>query len=385
MTGGSAIRKMFEEGIARKKKYGEENVFDLSLGNPVIEPPPAVLEELKKLANSSQPGLHRYMENAGYPDTRIAVAKQLSDETGIKFSLNDIVMTCGAAGALNVVLKSILDPGDEVIVFSPFFAEYDNYVNNHGGILKVVPTDDFFIPRLDLLKSTINSRTKAIIMNSPNNPTGTVYDMIFITRLADLLNDRETAGTRPIYIINDEPYKKLIYDGLEFINIQQYYRHSITVTSHSKDLALPGERIGYAAVNPEIDSHKDLIAAMIFCNRILGFVNAPALMQHVVKNLQGVTVNLDDYQKKRDFLYDNLTQMGFKVRRPAGAFYMFPKTPVEDDVAFVADLSEENVLVVPGSSFGRAGYFRIAYCVEDRTLKGAMAGFRKVAQKYGMM
>jgi len=382
MKEGSWIRRMFEEGTSLKKRYGEENVFDLSIGNPVMEPPPEFNQELKKLMRKPMPGMHRYMENAGYADTRAAVAVQLSHETGIKFCGNDIVMTCGAAGGLNVVLKTILNPRDEVIVFAPYFVEFGNYIDNHGGVIMVLPTNKQFIPKLDALEDAITVKTKAVIINSPNNPTGVVYSQDFVRQLGELLRRKGAQCGTQIFLISDETYRKIIYDGLPYPPVFHHYRHSIVVASHSKDLALPGERIGYIAIHPDCSQREELVSGFVFCNRILGFVNAPALMQHVVKNLQHVTVSVADYQKKRDFLYGNLVKMGYAVIKPQGAFYMFPKSPLEDEVAFVDELRQRNVLVVPGRGFGTPGYFRISYCVDDKTLKGSLAGFKKAAKKF---
>ncbi len=378
MEQGSWIRRMFEEGVSLKQRYGEERVFDLSLGNPVMEPPVEFQQELKKLAENPLPGMHRYMENAGYPETRAAVAEQLSLETGVNFTMNDIVMTCGAAGALNVVLKTILNPGEEVIIFAPYFPEYINYIDNHGGVAKILPTDEQFIPRLDALESAVGAKTKAVLINSPNNPSGAVYGEDFMRQLGGLLNKK--SGERPIFLISDEPYRKIIYDGLICPQVWHHYQHSIVVTSHSKDLALPGERIGYIAVHPDCTDKQALIDGLIYCNRILGFVNAPALMQHLVRQLQAVTVSVAAYQKKRDFLYERLTAMGYSMMKPQGAFYMFPKSPLEDDVAFVRELQQFRVLTVPGQGFGTPGYFRISYCVDDHTIEGSLDGFRKVAR-----
>jgi aspartate aminotransferase len=380
MEQGSWIRRMFEEGVSLKQRYGEERVFDLSLGNPVMEPPVEFQQELKKLAENPLPGMHRYMENAGYPETRAAVAEQLSLETGVNFTMNDIVMTCGAAGALNVVLKTILNQGEEVIIFAPYFPEYINYIDNHGGVAKILPTDEQFIPRLDALESAVGAKTKAVLINSPNNPSGAVYGEDFMRQLGRLLNKK--SGERPIFLISDEAYRKIIYDGLTYPQVWSHHRNSIVVTSHSKDLALPGERIGYIAVHPDCTDKQALIDGLIYCNRILGFVNAPALMQHLVRQLQAVTVSVAAYQKKRDFLYERLTAMGYSMMKPQGTFYMFPKSPLEDDVAFVRELQQFQVLTVPGQGFGTPGYFRISYCVDDHTIEGSLDGFRKVARKF---
>jgi len=381
MEEGSWIRKMFEEGSILKRQYGEENVFDLSLGNPVMEPPVEFVQEMRRLAENPLPGMHRYMANAGYPETRAVVAKQLSMETGIEFTMDDIVMTCGASGALNVVLKTILNPGEEVLVFAPYFVEYDNYIDNHGGVSRILPTDDQFIPRLDVLESAITAKTKAVIVNSPNNPSGVVYTQDLVHRLGGLLGEKESRYGTQIFLISDEPYRKIIYDGLKYPPVFSHHPNSVALTSHSKDLALPGERIGYIAANPGCGRHDELMTGLIFCNRVLGYVNAPALMQHAVRNLQQVTVSVAEYQRKRDFLYGHLTEMGYSVIKPQGAFYMFPKSPLEDDVAFVRELQQWNVLTVPGRGFGSPGYFRISYCVQDATLEGSLDGFRKAASE----
>jgi aspartate aminotransferase len=384
MAEGSWIRKMFEEGSALKQRYGAENVFDLSLGNPVIEPPPEFDQELKRLAENPLPGMHRYMDNAGYPETRAAVAAQLSLETGIEFTESEIVMTCGAAGALNVVLKTIVNQREEVIVFAPYFVEYASYIDNHNGVIKVLPTDEQAIPELDTLETAITAKTKAVIINSPNNPTGAVYGEDFLHNLGELLHKKETKYRKHIFLISDEAYRKIIYDDLKYPPVLHHYSQSIIVTSHSKDLALPGERIGYIAVHPDCHQREELMDGLIFCNRTLGYVNAPALMQHIVSHLQGMTVPMAEYQKKRDFLFSHLIKMGYSVIKPGGAFYMFPKSPLEDDVAFVRELQQWKVLTVPGRGFGSPGYFRISYCVDDRTLEGSLAGFRKTAQKFNL-
>jgi aspartate aminotransferase len=384
MAAGSWIRRMFDEGNILRQKYGADKVFDLTLGNPVVEPPPEFHRDLKKLADKPLPGMHRYMENAGYADTRAAVAKQLYKETSIKLTAGDIIMTCGAAGAMNVVLKAILNPKEEVIVFAPYFVEYLNYIDNHGGVPRIVPTDEKFMPRMDLLGRAITKKTRAVIINSPNNPTGVVYSESLMKQIGNLIQKKESELGEQIYLLSDEPYRKLIYDGLKYPSPLLYHPASIIATSHSKDLALPGERIGYIAINPDCPQKQELVDGFIYCNRILGFVNAPALMQHLVKNLQDVTVSVVDYQKKRDFLYKNLTEMGYSLVKPQGAFYMFPKSPIPDDVEFVRALQEQLVLAVPGQGFGGPGHFRISYCIDDRTLKGALDGFRKTAKRFGL-
>lgn len=382
MEEGSWTRRMFEEANLLKKKHGAENVYDLSLGNPVIEPPAEFKQALKRLSDNPMAGMHRYMENAGYEETRAAVAKQISLESGVHCQAGDIVMTVGAAGAINVILKTILNPGDEVILFAPFFMEYDNYIDNHNGKSVVLMTDNNFIPELNKLEKAINRKTRAIIINSPNNPTGVVYSEKLIKDMGELLSRKERQYQSHIYIISDEAYSNLIYDNLKYVPVFPFYNKSIIATSHSKDLALPGERIGYIAVHPDIDNKKTLVDGLIFCNRILGFVNAPALMQNIVRHLQHVTVSISEYEEKRNFLYNNLVNMGYKIVKPQGAFYMFPKSPVENDVEFVHELQKMNVLTVPGRGFGTPGFFRISYCVDFKTIEGSLFGFRKVAEQF---
>jgi len=379
---GSWIRKMFEEGNTLKQKYGAANVFDLSLGNPIVEPPAEFQQELKRLAENPIPGMHRYMENAGYAETRTAVAEHMAVETGLKLTAGDIVMTSGAAGALNVVLKTILNPGDEVIVLSPFFVEYLNYIDNHGGVGKIVATGLDFMPDINRIEAVVTKKTRAIILNSPNNPTGVVYNKEVLKKLGESIRKKESHLGTEIYIISDEPYRKIIYDGLVYPHILPIHPRSIVVTSHSKDLALPGERIGYIAVNPGCNDKEELISGFIYSNRVLGFVNAPALMQQIVRRLQSVTVSISDYQRKRDYIYQHLTSMGYMVNKPQGAFYFFPKSPVEDEIEFVRELQQYKVLTVPGRGFGMSGYIRLTYCVDDHTIEGAMEGFHKAAKKY---
>ena len=374
---GSWIRRMFEEGIALKQLYGDENVFDLSLGNPILEPPDEFFAELRRIADSPSPGMHRYMPNAGYPETRAAIAAQLSEETGLRFTFDELVMTCGAGGALNVVLKTLLDPGDEVVIFAPYFVEYFFYADNHGGTCKVVPPDENFLPDMGELEKAIGERTRAVLINSPNNPTGVLYTEDTLAEISSIIREKEIEFGTEIFLVSDEPYRKLIFDGLEYPHIFQHHIRSIVATSHSKDLALPGERIGYIAAHPEYQDTPELMEGLIFCNRTLGFVNAPALMQNIVSKLQSVTVDIGEYQSKRDFMYGELTEIGYDLVKPQGAFYMFPKSPIEDDVKFVADLQEYNVLVVPGRGFGMPGHFRISFCVTDATLSGSIPGFKE--------
>ncbi len=376
---GGWIRRVFEEGIALKAQIGAENVFDLSLGNPVIEPPNEFKNELRRLAGEPMAGMHRYMPNPGYMETRQAVADTLTVELGLPFTGSEITMTCGAAAAANVVLKTILNPGDEVIILAPYFFEYLYYIDNHDGVAVVVNTNNRFEIDLPAIEQAITQRTRAVIINSPNNPSGVVYSAAEIAGLADLLRRKQEEHGSEIFLISDEPYKRIIFDGAAFPQILPAYDNTVIVTSHAKDLALPGERIGYIAINPNHADKEELAAGFSFCNRTLGFVNAPALMQNVVRNLQGVSIDPDYYQRKRDFMYTALMELGYDTVKPQGAFYLFPKAPVEDDVAFTRELLQSNVLVVPGRGFGTPGYFRISYCVEDWVLEGAVEGLAKAA------
>lgn len=371
----SWIRKMFEEGIRLKKEFGEENVFDLSLGNPVVEPPEALKQSLIAAAQDTRPGLHRYMPNAGYVDVREAIARSLSPECKVTLDADDIVMICGAAGGINVALKTLLDQGDEVIIFTPYFVEYLFYADNHGGKAVAVPTHEDFSLDMDALRGAITERTRAVIINSPNNPTGVVYTREALEELATVLKDASRKYGRAVYLISDDPYKKIVFDGLKTPNICEFYDNSIYITSHSKDLAVPGERIGFIALHPRAVDAAEVMAGMVFCNRVLGFVNAPALIQRAVKDVQDVSVNVREYQRKRDFLYKELTRIGYSVVKPHGAFYFFPKSPLADEVAFVNILAEKKVLVVPGRGFGLPGYFRLSYCMPDSVIEGAISGF----------
>ncbi len=382
MEQGSWIRKMFEEGIALRQRYGPDGVFDLSLGNPVAEPPQRFFDELRKIVDEQPTGLHRYMPNAGYAETRAAVASRLGEDTRLDFTADHVVMSCGAGGALNIVIKALLDPGDEVVIFAPYFVEYLYYADNHGASCKVVPPDDHFLPDFDALESTIGPRTRIVLVNSPNNPTGVVYGADVLARLAEIIRRKEAELDSEIFLVSDEPYRRILFDGMEFPHIFDHHDRSIVATSHSKDLALPGERIGFVAVSPRCNDADELVEGLTFCNRTLGFVNAPALMQQIVRHLQYTTVDVLQYQDKRDLLHGTLTDIGYSVVRPQGAFYMFPRAPTEDDVAFVDALRERRVLVVPGRGFGAPGHFRIAYCVEDATLKGALEGFRAAFEQF---
>ena len=378
----SWIRQMFEKGAALKALHGAENVYDLSLGNPNLPPPDKFRNVLRDTVNSAKKGDHGYMPNTGYPHVRRSVAAYISTEQKSPLTENDIIMTCGAAGALNVIFKTILDPGDEIISPAPYFVEYNTYVDNHGGILKTVLTRPDFTLDLDSVASAITAKTKGILINSPNNPTGQVYGEEEIRALGILLKDMSEKRNRIIYLISDEPYRKIIYDGIEVPGIFPHYAESIIATSYSKDISIPGERIGCIAVNPAATFHESLLGGMALANRILGFVNAPALMQRVVSSLQGESVDVSVYAGKRELLCNGLAECGYDFIKPSGAFYLFPKSPIEDDVKFVQALQDQLILAVPGSGFMGPGYFRLAFCVEDQTILNAMPGFRKTIESF---
>ena len=378
----SWIRKMFEEGTRLKQEHGAQNVYDFSLGNPNVEPPESFKTALKETIDSLGSMGHAYMPNTGYPNVRKAVADYLSTEHGSQITENEVTMTCGAAGALNVILKAITDPGDEIITPAPYFVEYNFYADNHGGILKPVSTKSDFTLDINAISSAVTEKTKAIIINSPNNPTGQIYSPESLQELGTLLENMGKKYGKTIYLISDEPYRKIVYDGHLVPSIFTYYRESIIATSYSKDLSIPGERIGFVVINPEASFKKELSGGIALANRILGFVNAPALIQRVIAAIQGDCVDVSEYAKKRKLLCDGLADCGYEFITPPGAFYLFPKTPVKDDVKFVQSLQEELILGVPGSGFGCPGYFRIAFCVEDDTIKNAMPGFKKVMEGY---
>ena len=374
---------MFEEGVRLKARLGAENVADLSLGNPVVEPPAAVVERLRELAASPDAGTHRYMPNAGYPSTRAAVAAHLARRTGVGYRGDDVVMTVGAGGGLNVIFKGLLDPEDEVIVLAPFFVEYRFYITNHGGRMVLVQTDERFRPDAKAIDAAITPRTRAVLVNAPNNPTGVVYPAEDLDALAEVLTRRSEEHGRPIYLISDEPYRAITYDDVDVPWPVRHYADTIHVTSFSKDLALPGERIGYVAVNPERPDAAQLVGAFTFTNRILGFVNAPALQQRLVEGLLDVKVDLAGYAAKRLRLLEALQRHGYDCVRPEGAFYLFPRIPREgmDDVDFVKACLEERLLVVPGSGFGRPGHVRISYAVTDRDVDLACEALGRVADR----
>jgi aspartate aminotransferase len=384
LTRSSWIRKMFEEGDRLRQIHGADKVYDFTLGNPDLEPPKSFKDAFQEVANHPIPGMHKYMSNAGYAETRKAIATYLNRKTSLNLTENQVIMTVGAGGGLNVVFKTLLNPGDEVIVSSPYFVEYGFYTDNHQGKLVVVKSRPDFQLDLAALEAAITVKTKAILINSPNNPTGVVYPEAALKALATLIKKKEAQFGQIIYLVSDEPYSGLVYDGCTVPSVLNIFENSLMVTSHSKDLALPGERIGYIAMNPKIPVADLLFDGLVFANRVLGFVNAPALMQRLVAGLQGEVVGREIYQERRDLLYNHLIQNGFEVVKPQGAFYFFPKSPIPDDVAFVQAGVKLNLLLVPGTGFGAPGYFRIAYCVSRDVIVNSFPAFTALAKEFGL-
>lgn len=383
---GSAIRAMFEEGKRMAAQYGAENVYDYSLGNPSVEPPKEIREAFYHiLEEESQNLVHGYMLNAGYEDVREAVAKKLNASFGTAFSARNILMTVGAAGGLNVAFKTLLNPGDEVITFAPFFGEYRNYVSNFDAELVVVPTTpETFQPDLEALAAAITPKTKAMLINNPNNPTGVVYPESVIRDIAALLCQKEREFGTSIYLIADEPYRELVYDGVQVPYLTKYYHNTIVGYSYSKSLSLPGERIGYLVLPDSLDEADEIIAGAAVANRILGFVNAPSLIQRVVGRCQDVTVDVEIYNHNRELLYGKLTEYGYSCVKPQGAFYLFVKAPGGDDRAFAEAAKKHRILLVAGSGFGGPGYVRLAYCVDHDMILRSLPGFAALAKEYGL-
>jgi aspartate aminotransferase len=365
-----------------KARFGEENVADLSLGNPHLDPPPEFLDALRDLVSHPIPRMHSYMQNAGYRETRAAIAEHLSRQTGLPFTRKQIVMSVGAGGGLNIFIRTIMEAGARVIVLAPYFPEYEFYIEGCAGVPEIVQTNGEFQIDVEAVEKVMAADVEAVIVNSPNNPTGIVYRRDRLAELAAMLRAKEKEYDTQIYLISDEPYRYIVYDDVQVPWPFHLYRNSVVVTSHSKDLNLAGERIGYVALHPEIEHGGDLFRGMVFNQRALGMVCAPALMQRIVARLQGVTVDVSDYARKRDRLYGSLVEMGYEVLRPDGAFYLFPEAPGGDDIAFVKRLTEERVLCVPGTGFGRPGYFRISYAVPDRVVDLALPGFAKAIREY---
>lgn len=365
----SWIRRMFEEGDRLRAERGAENVFDFTLGNPEVQPPEQVVASLVRIASQNRPRSHGYMPNAGYPEVRATLARQLAQRTGLPYEAGNIIMTVGSSGAINTVLKAILDPGDEVMVLNPFFPEYQFYISNHAGRMVLVETTDDFQPDPKRIAAALTPRTKALILNSPNNPTGVIYS-------AEVLNEIEAVlrGTG-VTVISDEPYRALVYDGV-LPETSAHIERSVTAISWSKSQAIAGERIGYLAISPRMPDASKLRDACTFTNRILGYINAPAIWQWVVAETGECTVDISSYRRKRDVLVNALTRIGYELARPDGAFYLFPKTPI-DDVAFIRTLLREGILAVPGSGFGRSGYFRLSLTVPLETVERSIPGFER--------
>jgi Aspartate/tyrosine/aromatic aminotransferase len=383
LSRSSWIRAMFEEGAKLAEKYGADNVYDFSLGNPYAEPPKEVTESLKKYILNDEKGIHRYMNNAGYPEVRGKIAESLQRESGVQLSVDNIVMTVGAAGGLNVVLKAILNDDEEVIVFAPYFVEYNFYADNHGGKTVVVPPDvTTFEPDLIAFEESITPKTKALIINNPNNPTGVIYSEEKLKSIAEIIVKKEKEYGTTIFVLSDQPYSEIIYDGAKVPSMLAIFNNAIIVNSFSKSLGLAGERIGYIAASSRIKDIDVLMNALTFCNRTLGFVNAPGLFQKVVSDSLGAKVETEEYKKRRDFLYENLTRLGFECVKPQGAFYLFPKAFIEDDVEFVKRAIKYNLLLVPGSGFGCPGYFRISYCVKFDMIEKSISAFEKLAKEF---
>ncbi len=373
----SWIRRMFEEGARLREELGPDRVFDLTLGNPEVEPPPAVIDAARRVLDSDRPHLHAYMPNAGFPEVRETIAARLAAATGLPYTAGHVLMTVGAGGALNMVLKAMLDPGDEVIVLAPYFAEYTFYVQNHGGRMVTVPTRADFQPDVAAIAGALTPRTRAIIINSPNNPSGVIYRAEIFAEIDRLLTQQ---GHLAVLLV-DEPYKALTFDGLRAPEVPALVTRTVIATSWSKALALPGERIGYLAISPRLSDAADLFEACCFTQRTLGFVNAPAIWQWVVAATGELTVDVAPYQEKRDLVYDGLTRIGYRLVRPEGAFYAFPETPIADDVAFVRSLAAEGVLTVPGSGFGCPGHMRISFTVPRETIVRSMPGFARAYER----
>lgn len=386
VKGSSVIRAMFEEGKRLAAQYGAENVYDFSLGNPNVPAPKEVNEAIKAVVDEEESTfLHGYTSNPGYADVREAVAENLNRRFGTHFTLENIIMTVGAAGGLNVIFKSLLNTGDEVIAFAPYFGEYRSYVANYDGkLVEVAPDESTFMPDMAAFEAAITPKTKAVIVNNPNNPSGVVYSVDTITKIAAIMDEKQKEYGTEIYLIADEPYRELVYDGAEVPFLTKYYDNTIVGYSFSKSLSLPGERIGYLVIPDEVVDAKLLQSAASVATRILGFVNAPTLMQRAVARCLDAEVNVEAYDRNRKALYDGLTKLGFECIKPQGAFYLWVKAPGKDETKLVQTAKSHNILVVPGSSFACAGYVRIAYCVSYDTIMSALPKFELVAKELGL-
>ena len=383
-SGSSAIRKMFEEGKELAAKYGKENVYDYSLGNPIVYPPVEVNEAIERILSEYKPGeIHGYMNNSGYEDVRETLAAYENRTKGVQVEAKHLLMTCGAAGGLNVAFKTMLDPGDEVVTFAPYFTEYNNYTGNVGAVLKIVPADTTtFQPDLDGLEATITAKTKIVLINSPNNPSGVVYKASYIEGIAAILEKKQEEYGHSIVLISDEPYREIYYTEEPIPYILNYYRNSMVIYSYSKSLSLPGERIGYITVHPEIEDVEQLMVALNVGNRILGFVNAPSLFQRVAAAVAGKTVDIEFYRRNRDALYTFMKEQGFEIVDPDGTFYLFVKAPIEDEVAFCNKAKAYNLLIVPARGFGCPGYFRMSYCIPYENVINSFDAIRQLMENY---
>lgn len=384
VSGSSAIRAMFEEGKRLASIYGAENVFDYSLGNPSVEPPLEVKKTIIKLLETESPNfLHGYTANSGYEDVREAIAQHTNKRFGTAFTSDNVVMTNGAAAALNIIFKCILNPGDEVITFAPFFTEYKNYVSSYGCKLVVVPANtETFEVNFDEFEKLITPRTRGVLMNTPNNPSGVVYSEETIKKIAAVMEAKQNEFGTDIYLISDEPYRELVYENIEVPYVSKYYKNTFVAYSFSKSLSLPGERIGYLIANTEMTDFEKMMSALSVANRVAGFVNANSLFQRVIPYCLDCKVDVEIYNRNRIDLYNKLTELGFKCVKPVGAFYMFPQTPIEDDVAFCNAAKEFNLLLVPGAGFGCKGHMRLSYCVSHDTIVNSFPAFEKLAEKY---
>lgn len=383
LKNSSWIRGMFEQGEKLRKIHGADKVYDFTLGNPDQNPPESVTDSMRKYID--EPNIHKYMSNVGHGDVRGKVADHVSKDSRVKLDEGHVVMSVGAAGGLNVVLKSILNDDDEVIVLAPYFMEYNFYVGNYNGKMVVVKTDpETFLPVPELIENAITSKTKAIIINSPNNPSGAVYSEDVLKEINSVLEKKEKELGTQIYVISDEPYTTLVYDGAVVPNMLNVFHNGIIVSSYSKSLALPGERIGYIAVNPSIKNVDTLMAALAFATRTLGFVNAPSLFQKVIADNLEISSDITSYKERRDALYNIITGAGFECIKPEGAFYLFPKCPIEDDGKFVQAALKYNLIVVGGTGFAFPGYFRLAYCVSMDTIKNSEAAFIQLGKEFGL-
>ena len=379
VNNNSVIREMFEEGKRLKNKYGEEKVFDFSLGNPSVQPPEQVNDAIRKSLEIKN--IHNYMNNSGYEDVRQIIAESLNNKFNTKYSNKNIIMSVGAAGGLNVTLEAILNPDEEIIVFVPYFMEYKNYIENYNGNIVEVLCDENFEPDMKDFEKKISPNTKAVIVNSPNNPSGTVYSESTIIELTNILKRKEKEYNKAIYLISDEPYREIVYDGINVPYLTHYYNDTIVIYCYSKSLSLPGERIGFIAVPEEAKDFENLIQALSISTRILGFVNAPSLIQRAIAECVDLTCDMSEYEKNRDILYNGLINCGYECKKPQGTFYLFLKSPIQDEKEFCNIAKKYNILMVPGSSFKKPGYVRLAFCTDTKTIENSIPRFEELMKQ----